>query len=66
MGCSNMFSDLADFSGITQSNPTELRVTSVLHKACVDVNKNGTTADVYSGKKNYNYKSVSLDFIKST
>ncbi|XP_050536611.1 serine protease inhibitor 42Dd-like [Daktulosphaira vitifoliae] len=49
MGCTSMFTKLADFSRMVKSSSTDVHVTSILHKTCVDFNENGTTAVALSG-----------------
>jgi serpin B len=47
MGMPVVFSDKADFSGITQSGP--LFISAILHKAYVEVNEEGTEAAAATG-----------------
>jgi len=46
-----MFSPRADFSELSKSAPGKLRVSSIKHKAFVDVNEDGTEAAAVTGKE---------------
>ncbi|CAH1713878.1 unnamed protein product [Aphis gossypii] len=55
LGCTDMFSSSADFSELSKSAPGKLRVSSIKHKAFVDVNEDGTEAAAVTGANVVNY-----------
>ncbi|KAF0774196.1 thyroxine-binding globulin-like [Aphis craccivora] len=55
LGCTDMFSPSADFSELSKSAPGKLRVSSIKHKAFVDVNEDGTEAAAVTGANIVNY-----------
>jgi len=60
LGCTDMFSLSADFSELSTSASGKLRVSSMKHKAFVDVNEEGTEAAAVTGANidNYNMEYV--------
>lgn len=51
MGMANIFTDLANFSGILASGQEQIKVSKILHKAYIDVNENGTVAAAATGRQ---------------
>ena len=52
LGIKEIFTPHANLSGMVQMKNLDLHISTVLHKAIIDVNEEGTVASAATGKKN--------------